>query len=220
MCCLHSIDVYETVSYSCGMSSESSVRSRMSAARRAELFGTVRELLMEVGYERLTIDAVAARARTSKATLYRQWGGKSGLVVAALTQGDARHPPLVQNAEEISLDEAFAQLAQVDRISDRDLRMGFMLLHAASTDPDFGAALRNEIIGPLIDELVAVFEIAADHGTIVRDSPLFARLAHVILTDLAFFSLLNGQEGNRADRQELFRTVIRPALSFIARGNP
>jgi AcrR family transcriptional regulator len=192
----------------------------MSPARRAELFGTVRELLMEVGYERLTIDAVAARARTSKATLYRQWGGKSGLVMAALTQGDARHPPLVQNVEEISLDEAFAQLARADRMSDRDLRMGFMLLHAASTDPDFAAALRKEIIVPLVDELVAVFETAADRGTIVRDSPLFARLAHVILTDIAFYPLLNGQEGSQADREELFRTVIRPALSFTGRSNP
>jgi AcrR family transcriptional regulator len=192
----------------------------MSAGRRVELFGVVRELLLEVGYERLTLDAVAARARTSKATLYRQWGGKSGLVMAALSQGGARRPPLVQNAQAISLDEAFAQLARTDRVSDRDLRMGFMLLQAASTDSGFGAALRQGIIAPVVDELVAVFETAADHGTIVRDPPLFARLAHVILTDIAFYPFLNGQKGNQADREELFRTVIRPALSFIDRSNP
>jgi AcrR family transcriptional regulator len=189
----------------------------MTPGRRAELFSVVRELLLELGYERLTFDAVAARARTSKATLYRQWGSKSGLVMAALTQDDARHPPLIQNAETISLDEAFAQLCRADRMPDRDLRMGFMLLQAASTDPDFAAALRREIIVPLVDELVAIFETAADHGTIVRDSSLFARLAHVILTDIAFYPLINGQAGNQADREELFRTVIRPALTFIDR---
>ena len=192
----------------------------MSPERRAELFGAVRELLVEAGYERLTFDAVAARARTSKATLYRQWGSKSGLVMAALTQGEAKHPPLIENVEEISLDEAFAQLARTDRMTDRELRMGFMLLNAASSDPEFGDALREEIIVPAVDELAGIFEAAAERGEIARDSSLFTRLAYVILTDLAFFPLLNGQTGNRADREEMFRTVIRPALSFTGRSNP
>lgn len=202
------------------MSSDVPSRSRMSPGRRAELFGVVRELLVEVGYERLTFDAVAARARTSKATLYRQWGGKSGLVMAALTQDGAGHPPLVQSGKVTSLDEAFAQLASADRLSDGDLRMGFMLLYAASSDPDFSAALRKEIIAPLVNELSAVFEAAADRGEIERDSPLFTRLAYVILSDLVLFPLINGKERNEAARQELFRTVVRPALSFIAASTP
>lgn len=186
----------------------------MSPERRAELFGAVRELLLQGGYERLTFDAVAARARTSKATLYRQWGSKSGLVLAAVTQDDARHPPLIQNAATVSLDEAFAQLARPDRVSDHDLRMGVLLLEAASRDPEFGAELRARIIEPVVEELVAMFEAAADRGEIARDSPLFARLANVILTDLAFFPLISGRGGSREDREQLFRTVVRPALTF------
>ena len=176
-----------------------SSRSRLSPGRRAELFGVVRDLLLEAGSERLTFDAVAARGRTSKATLYRQWGSKPGLVIAALTQDDARHPPLIENADSISLDDAFAQLARTDRVSDRDLRMGFMLLQAASNDPGFAAALRTAIIEPIVDELVAVFETAADRGTIVRDSRLFRRLVHVILTELAFSQL--GNLGSSRDHQ-------------------
>jgi AcrR family transcriptional regulator len=41
-------------------------------------------LLNEIGYARLTIDAVAARAHASKATIYRRWSGKAPLVVAAV----------------------------------------------------------------------------------------------------------------------------------------
>ncbi|WP_243061890.1 TetR/AcrR family transcriptional regulator [Humibacter sp. RRB41] len=186
----------------------------MSSERRAELFSVVRELLLTVGYERLTFDAVASGARTSKATLYRQWDSKSGLVLAALTQDDAQHPPLIDNIETISLDEAFTQLASSERLSDRDLRMGILLLQAGSSDPDFATHLRNEIIMPRLDELAALFENAADRGDIVRDSPLFTRLAYVILTDLAFFSLIDGRESSRASREQLFRTVIRPALTF------
>jgi len=42
------------------------------------------ELLAEVGYDRLTIDAVAARAGAGKATCYRRWAGKAELVVDAV----------------------------------------------------------------------------------------------------------------------------------------
>ena len=208
--------MYETVSYSFGMPTDNPPRSRMSPERLAELFDAVHALLLETGYERLTFDAVAARARTSKATLYRQWGSKSGLVMAALTH---QRPALPDYAGAASLDEVFAQMARADRVSARDLRMGFMLLHAASTDPDFGAALRKEIIAPVVNELAAVFEAAADRGEVVRDSPLFQRLAYLILADLAFFPLIGGREENAASRQELFRTIVRPALTFTDRSD-
>jgi AcrR family transcriptional regulator len=39
--------------------------------------------LREVGYARLTIEAVAARAGTSKPVIYRRWGGRAELVLAA-----------------------------------------------------------------------------------------------------------------------------------------
>ena len=52
---------------------------RESAIREAAL-----ELLAEVGYDRMSMDAVAARARASKATIYRRWPGKRELVVDAL----------------------------------------------------------------------------------------------------------------------------------------
>jgi len=51
-------------------------RTRLSDEREAELYRAVIELVLEVGYEAMTMDAVAARSRSSKATLYRQWEGK------------------------------------------------------------------------------------------------------------------------------------------------
>ena len=41
-------------------------------------------MLAEVGYDRLTMDAVATRAKASKATLYRRWTNKASLVIDAL----------------------------------------------------------------------------------------------------------------------------------------
>ncbi|WP_459800341.1 TetR/AcrR family transcriptional regulator [Herbidospora sp. RD11066] len=187
-------------------------RSRMKPERLAELYEAVRALLLDVGYERLTFDAVAARAHTSKATLYRHWGGsKADLVMAALTQ---HRPTLPDHTAATSLDEVFTQMARTDGMPTADLRMGLMLLHAATTDPDFGTALRKEIITPILDTLTAIFEAAADRDEITRDTPLFRRLAHLILADLAISPLLSGHEESR---QDLFLTIIRPALTFTHR---
>lgn len=186
----------------------------MSSERIAELFGCVHDLLLEVGYDRLTLDAVAARARTSKATLYRLWGSKSGLVMAALTTGSAKHQPLFGEAPARSLDEAFEHFARSDAISDRDVRMGFMLLNTAAADPEFGATLRAHIITPVVEEIVAVFEAAAERGEIEHEPALFRRLASLMITDLAFASLISGTSQGATSRRELFRTIVRPALGL------
>jgi hypothetical protein len=49
-----------------------------------------------------------------------------------------------------------AELGLAGASSARDLRMGFMLLHVASTDPDFGTVLRKEIIAPVRPEMRTV----------------------------------------------------------------
>jgi AcrR family transcriptional regulator len=48
-----------------------------------ELLRVTQDLLVEMGVERLTMDAVARRSGASKATIYRRWPGKTALVIAA-----------------------------------------------------------------------------------------------------------------------------------------
>ena len=66
------------------------------AAREHAILDAALELVAEMGYERVTVDAIAARARSSKATMYRRWTGKAELVADALrrqAQGDAPAVP-------------------------------------------------------------------------------------------------------------------------------
>lgn len=58
-------------------------RPRSAEAHRAILDATM-ELLAEVGYQSLSIESVAARARVGKATVYRWWPSKVELVVEAV----------------------------------------------------------------------------------------------------------------------------------------
>lgn len=44
-------------------------------------------LLQQHGYDRLTVEAVATEAKSSKATIYRRWPSKTELVLAAFIEG-------------------------------------------------------------------------------------------------------------------------------------
>jgi AcrR family transcriptional regulator len=59
-------------------------RPRVEGDREQEIYETALTILAEVGYDRMTMDAVAARAKASKATLYRRWSSKAKLVIDAL----------------------------------------------------------------------------------------------------------------------------------------
>src|SRR3954465_11667192 len=68
-------------------------RPRAGGNREAEILEAALDVLGEVGYDRLTMDAVALRAKASKATLYRRWNGKVSLVIDALHHGHRHEDP-------------------------------------------------------------------------------------------------------------------------------
>ena len=57
------------------------------------IVAATRDLLAEVGYARLTVDAVAARAGVGKAAIYRRHSSKEEMVFSAAVHGPAPRPP-------------------------------------------------------------------------------------------------------------------------------
>lgn len=51
----------------------------------AALLRCTQDLLLEEGFDRVSVESVAARAGVGKATIYRRWPGKTALVVAAVS---------------------------------------------------------------------------------------------------------------------------------------
>ncbi|MEB4616004.1 TetR/AcrR family transcriptional regulator [Leucobacter sp. M11] len=66
-------------------------RPRSEATRLAVLTATA-ELIAETGYDRVTIEAIAARAGCGKQTIYRWWSSKSLIVADAVIDGHLRLP--------------------------------------------------------------------------------------------------------------------------------
>src|SRR4051794_41874890 len=52
--------------------------------RDPEILDATLQILAETGYDGMTIDMVATRAKAGKATVYRRWASKSELVIDAV----------------------------------------------------------------------------------------------------------------------------------------
>ncbi len=119
--------------------------TRLSPERLEELYlGTLR-LVTEHGFDKITMDQIAEATQSSKATLYRQWGSKSALVVA----GAAAASTLARDA---AIDTGSLRgdlLEMVDRrvrtMEGEGALIG-AILHAVKADAELRAAVRDQII--------------------------------------------------------------------------
>src|SRR3954462_15592025 len=63
--------------------------------RREAILGAAIAFVAEVGYDRMTVDALAARAGVSKPTIYRRWpGGKKDIILDAIRSKHAEFDSL------------------------------------------------------------------------------------------------------------------------------
>src|SRR6476660_7423153 len=76
-------------------------RPRIKNGRKKKTLDATVAVVAELGYDRLTMDAVATAAKASKATLYRRWSTKAELVVDAISR--AKGCPMPEDVDTGSL---------------------------------------------------------------------------------------------------------------------
>lgn len=144
-------------------------RSRDSS-RDISLREVALELLAEIGYDRLTIDGVAARAHASKTTIYRRWPGKAELVVDALTC--LKGAPAVPDTGSLRGDlESIARRSSGSG-NQFDARLMTGLITALVRDAELRRVFRERLIDPHQAILRTVFERAVSRGEIAADRNL------------------------------------------------
>ncbi|MFE5245495.1 MULTISPECIES: TetR/AcrR family transcriptional regulator [unclassified Streptomyces] len=187
-------------------------RSKITPERAQELYTAVLDLLRESGYESLTMEGVASRTRCGKSTLYRQWGSKPELVVAAL---HGTRQTLLSDIDTGSLGGDLRAAARaVETASGKDTPLMHALSHAALQNPDLLCALRSTLIAPSIAAIDAMVERAVRRGEIDADNPATDYVAAQVLGIIRARPLLEGRYADEAFLTRFIECAVLPALGL------
>ena len=178
--------------------------------RETELLDVTLQLLQEHGYERLTIDAVAANAHASKATVYRRWPSKAELVLAAFTEGCRQ----------------VAVAPCTGKLRDDLLRLGELIrqhvgqqagtIRAVMVEVSRHPALRDAMQSQFLDQRKALIQ------EILRQAADRGEIDHAVISDelwdllpgyLIFRSIMPNRPPTEHTVQALVDDVIIPSLT-------
>lgn len=177
-----------------------------------EIFDATTRLLIESGYDKLTLDSVATAAKASKATLYRRWSGKAELVIDALAH--AKHFTHVSHSDSGSLREDLLVAAcDLGGLTD-EMPMAILgaVVPALHRDPELFRAFHTRLIEPKMAAAIGAFERARDRGEI--DSGADLRMLAQILPALCIHQLfVLGEPVTRPRIEQIIDDVVLPACA-------
>lgn len=222
-------DVYGTVSYMDRPSRSSRVAlfscpvstAGRSAVREAAICQAVVELLNEYSYDAVSMDAVAARAKASKATIYRRWSNKDTLVLHALRQFYSGADIAVPDSGTLREDLIGLLVGQLrdGRIAAANIAAVTALVYAAPNDTWFAGELRSllqqvqaTVLGTLLDRALARGELSRPVGV-----ELVFEVAH------AQFCSRSGMEPGEVDVQyvaHIVDDVLMPVIRHAGAAMP
>lgn len=146
-------------------------RRRHGEQLESAILGAGWDELVEVGYARLTMASIAARARTSEAVLYRRWTNKDQLVLAAIEHYRSAHPVEIPDTGTLRSD----LLAELTTMSEARAAVFAIAAAAAFSGllADTGltpARARDRVMGDQpLPSVRAVYQRAHDRGEIDLD---------------------------------------------------
>jgi AcrR family transcriptional regulator len=186
---------------------------QLDPSRDAAIMQAALEGLAELGYDRLSMDEIAARAHAGKGALYRRWPSKAALIAHAVAAWrDAHAPPEIHDTGSLAgdIDAAIAALPAFDEAAQQQMAVFAGLVSAASRDPELRQALAagldrpRQIIADVLERAVARREIPAE-----RDLELIPD----ILIGLNLMRILHGQTLDREHIRRVLQTIIYPLVT-------
>ncbi|MGV0743825.1 TetR/AcrR family transcriptional regulator [Mycolicibacterium sp. XJ870] len=174
--------------------------------RDAEIDGAIlvaaRELLAEVGYARVTMDATAARARTSKAAIYRRFKSKAELLFAAAVHG--AEPQLPADTRSLRGDLlALATRIRSDMSTSAAREVAPQVIAEIGRSPELSQRLRDVFVASEREEIEGILARAVRRGELA-EMPNVSTV-HRLLGGALFFTIMVIDED--IDDAELARVV-------------
>ncbi len=161
---------------------------RRSAVRTEAIMQTALDLALEVGYAKLSMEAVASRAGVGKDTIYRRWPSKALLfldaVLSSRTTG-LEHP----YTDDIVADLREVMTRAVDLLARPPWGPLYRdLIGEAQHNPEVAAALNERFIQPQTADTLARLKVAKEQGQLAPDFDL--DLAFEVLSGPLYYRLL------------------------------
>ena len=178
------MDIEDRQDSSGGLSDERG-RARRGRSRDPEVDEAIliaaMDLLAEIGYARLTMDQVAARARVGKASLYLRWSNKVALVAEALQH----HAAVVPDAPDTGslCEDMDAFLRALLRNKTAAQRAVAAVSGEIASNPELAKAWRQGVAGRLLACTRTIVERAIARGELpaASDVDLLAMLPVTLL---------------------------------------
>ncbi len=187
---------------------------QLDPSRAAAIMAAALEGLAEVGYDRLSMDEIAARAHAGKGALYRRWPSKAALVVDAVAAWRQRFAPLtVPDTGSLrgDLEVAIAGVPDFDDTMRRQMAVFVGLATAASHDSELRAGLFTTVLDRPRRAVQAVLDRAVERGEIPAGRDL--GLVPDVLMGLNTFRALQGEVPDRDFLRRVLDTVIYPLVT-------
>ena len=145
----------------------------------ASVLDATLDLLSEHGYERMTVDDIAARAGTTKPTIYRRWKGKEDVATAAVAHLQAATLPQPTGDTRADL------LVIVEDFRKGIQRRGGMaligtILVEESRNPKLMQLFRERVVRPRRSAIVQILEEARSRGEFVNSADLDAATQMIV----------------------------------------
>ncbi len=146
-------------------------RPRSTKTREAVL-AAARELLLESGYQRLTMEGVASRAGASKSTVYRWWPTKGVLVLDAAADEIAIGSVPDRGTTEDDLRSAIEQLIETFSRPLASIVI-FAAITTVEADPEMAAVFREKYVYPWRLTAAQAIDRGIERGDMASDNTQF-----------------------------------------------
>ena len=179
--------------------------------RDPEILDAALDVLAETGYDGMTIDMVAARAKAGKGTLYRRWASKPELVLDAVACMKAKDLDLHSLPDTGSLrGDLVAMVRAPTTIQESERRLKVMagIVSMIARDPELAAAAHEALVEPRAAANRVVFRRAIERGEISADVDV-ETLCMIGPAMAAYRALMLRKP---VDREYMMRTIDRIIL--------
>lgn len=188
------------------------------ATRDEAILDAAIAILAETGYERMTMDMVAMRAKAGKATVYRRWPSKGEMVVEAVARMKRSLVDLEQLADTGTLRGDLLALFKPQSVEQAEQKMRAMAGLAAmlAQHPALAEAGHDAIVAPWVAANRMLIERARARGEANANAHVDT-VAQIIPSLAAYRALIQRRPFDHAFLVEIIDGVLLPALGIAAR---